>query len=96
MIGMDFVAFIILVVISVGVSAILHYGFKFYTAPGLSSFFSKVVAGWIGAWLGSPVLGHWFEGVNYGEVYFLPAIIGCAAILVLAIDILSIVAPKRD
>ena len=96
MLGMDFVAFVILLIISVAVSAVLHYGFKFYATPGLSSFLSKVVAGWIGAWLGSPVLGHWFEGVNYGEVYFLPAIIGSAAMLVLAIDVLSIVAPRKD
>lgn len=30
MIGMDFIAFLILLIISVVVSAVLHYGFKYY------------------------------------------------------------------
>ena len=62
MIGMDFVSFIILLVISIVVSAVLHFVFKYYIRPGINSFISKVIFGWIGAWLGSPVLGHWFVG----------------------------------
>lgn len=86
MIGMDFVSFLILLVISVVVSAILHYGLNYYATPGLTSFFSKIIIGWVGAWLGSPVLGHWWAGVNYGQVYIIPAILGSLAILVLAVE----------
>ena len=86
MFGMDFVSFLILLVISVVVSAVLHFGFQYYVLPGIWSFCSKVVVGWIGAWLGSPVLGHWWPGVQFGDVYYLPAIIGSAALLILAVD----------
>ncbi len=57
MIGMDLLSFLILLVIGIVVAAILHYGFRFYVIPGTSSFHCKVVIGWLGAWLGSPVFG---------------------------------------
>ena len=49
MIGMSFVSFLILLVISIVVSAVLHYVLKFYIRPGIVSFISKVIFGWIGA-----------------------------------------------
>lgn len=87
--GMDFISFLILLVISVVVSAVLHFVFKFYVRPGLVSFFSKVVIGWFGAWLGSLVFGRWWEGVNYKEVYIIPAILGSLAILIFAVDLIK-------
>ena len=89
MIGMDFISFLILLVISVVVSGVLHFGLSYYVVPGLTSYFGKVVVGWIGAWLGSPVLGHWFEGLNRGEVYYIPAILGSLALVVLAVDLVK-------
>lgn len=89
MIGMDFTSFLVLLVISAVVSAVLHFGLKYYVIPGLSSYFSKVVIGWIGAWLGSPVLGHWPGGLRYEEVYYIPAILGALALLVLAVDLVK-------
>ena len=89
MIGMDFVSFVILLVISVVVSAVLHYGLKYYVTPGYAALCGKIIIGWLGAWLGSPVLGHWFEGLNYGHVYYIPAILGSLALLVLAVDLLK-------
>ena len=89
MIGMDFGSFLVLLVISALISAVLHFGFKYYVRPGLVSFFSKVVIGWIGAWLGSPVFGHWFGGVNIKEVYIIPAILGSLAILIFAVDLIK-------
>ncbi len=86
MIGMDFGSFLVLLVISLVVSAVLHYGFKFYVRGGTVSFLSKVIIGWIGAWLGSPVFGNWWAGLNYGQVYYVPAILGSLAMLVLVID----------
>ncbi len=87
MIGMDFVGFLILLLISVVVSLILHYFLKVRVRTGLVSFFGTVVWGWIGAWLGSPVLGHW--AFSYQEVYIIPAILGSAALLVLMIDLVK-------
>ncbi len=86
MIGMDFVSFLILLVISIVVSGILHFGLKYYVTPGLTSFFGKLVVGWIGAWLGSPVLGYWFAGGSYESVYIIPAILGSFAFIILVVD----------
>jgi uncharacterized membrane protein YeaQ/YmgE (transglycosylase-associated protein family) len=87
MIGMDFMSFLTLLIISVVVSGILHYGLNYYVTPGYESFCSKIVVGWIGAWLGSPVLGHWWPGLRYHDVYIVPAILGSLAVLIVAIDI---------
>ncbi len=89
MIGMDLRSFLILLLISVAVSAVLHYGLKFYVRAGTGSFLSKAIIGWIGAWLGSPVFGHWPEGLSYGEVYYVPAILGSFALLVLVVDVVK-------
>jgi hypothetical protein len=35
------------------------------------------------------VFGHWWEGLNYGQVYYVPAILGSLAILVLAVDLVK-------
>jgi len=89
MIGMDFVSFIILLIISIVVSGLLHFVLKFYIRPGWCSYASKVLIGWVGAWLGSPVFGYWCQGLNYKEVYIIPAILGALAIVVFAVDIIK-------
>jgi uncharacterized membrane protein YeaQ/YmgE (transglycosylase-associated protein family) len=86
MIGMNFVSFIIVLIISAVVSYVLHYLLKYYVIPGFYSYLSKVVVGWIGAWLGSPVFGHWFERLSYGEVYIIPAVLGAFALEILVVD----------
>jgi len=89
MIGMDFSSFIILLIISIVVSGILHFIVKLYVRPGWGSYASKVLIGWIGAWLGSPVFGYWCPGLSYKTVYIIPAILGCLSILVFAVDIIK-------
>jgi len=93
MIGLDFISFLILLVISVVVSAVLHFGLKYYITPGWASFLSKTVIGWVGAWLGTPVFGRWWEGVEYEgplyDVYIVPAILGSLAILIFAVDMVK-------
>jgi uncharacterized membrane protein YeaQ/YmgE (transglycosylase-associated protein family) len=87
MIGMDLNSFLILLAISAVVAWVLHYQLKYYVTPGAWSCASKVVVGWVGAWLGSPVFGHWWPGLQYQEIYIIPAILGAIAILVVAVDL---------
>ena len=90
MIGMSFISFVILLIISVVVSAVLHHGLKYYVTPGLESFYLKVVLAWVGAWLGSPVLGYWpsrFPFLHYQEVWFVPAILGSLVAVTVAIEL---------
>jgi uncharacterized membrane protein YeaQ/YmgE (transglycosylase-associated protein family) len=90
MIGMDFISFVILLIISAVVSAILHYGLNYYVMPGFWSFCSKVVLGWVGAWLGSPIFGYWphrFPVLQYENIWFIPAILGSLAVLLVAVDL---------
>ena len=91
MIGMNFISFLILLIISIVVSGVLHFAAKFYIIPGWRSYASKVFIGWIGAWLGSPVFGYWPHplSLNYHEVWIVPAILGALAIEVFAVDIIK-------
>jgi uncharacterized membrane protein YeaQ/YmgE (transglycosylase-associated protein family) len=84
MIGMDFVSFLTLLIISVVVSAVVHFVLKMYIVSGCRSYISKVCIGWVGAWIGSPVLGYWW--FHCGQVYIVPAILSCFAILIVALD----------
>jgi uncharacterized membrane protein YeaQ/YmgE (transglycosylase-associated protein family) len=86
---MDFPSFLILLVVSLIVSAILHFGLKYYVRPGINSFISKVIFGWIGAWLGTSVFGRWFDGLNYQDVFYIPAILGSFAILIMMVDLVK-------
>ena len=86
---MDFMSFLVLLIISIVVSGILHYGFKYYIVPGFWSYLSKLLIGYIGAWLGSPLFGKWWEGVKYEEVYIVPAILGCLFLIIFAVDLVK-------
>ncbi len=85
--ALDLTSFLVLLVISVVVSAILHYGLNYYATSGIWSFCSKIVVGWIGAWLGTPVIGSWPVGVNIGPVFYVPAVLGSLALLILVVDV---------
>ena len=97
---MDFMSFLILLIISVVVCAILHFGLKYYIVPGVWSFISKVVIGWVGARLGAPVFGSWWEALKIKEIYLVPAILGCLFLVIFAVDFVQTTkggkaAPKR-
>lgn len=89
MIGMGFTSFLVLLVISVVVSLVLHFGLDYYIRTGWDSIASKVIVGWLGAWLGSPVFGHWFETLHYEDIYYVPAALGSLSLLVLVIDVVQ-------
>ena len=77
MIGMTFLSFLALLVVAVVVSAAMFYACKIRLAAGL---WMQLIVGWVGAWLGSPVFGHWFESVRVGSIYIIPAVVGAVAL----------------
>ncbi len=79
MIGMSFLTFITLTIIGAVVAAIYHWGLRYRFADGIDAAFGTMLAGWIGGWLGSPVLGHWLWKVE--NVYIVPAILGAIAVI---------------
>jgi uncharacterized membrane protein YeaQ/YmgE (transglycosylase-associated protein family) len=76
MIGMHFAGFLTLLILSLIAGLVVHYAVGYRVLGGFDGFVAKWVSGWVVAWLGSPVLGHWFAGVNIGSVYIIPALIG--------------------
>jgi uncharacterized membrane protein YeaQ/YmgE (transglycosylase-associated protein family) len=99
MIGIDFISFVILLIISVAVSGGLHFGLHHYVTPGYWSFCSKIVVGYVGAWIGSSVFGNWphsYPGLHYETIWFIPAILGAAAVIIVAVDLghMAFGAPK--
>jgi len=91
---MGFEGFLTLLVISVVVSAVLHYGLKFYVTAGTWSFVSKCVIGYFGATLGAYFFGSW--GYSFGEVSIFPAVLGSAAMLIFVIDVVKILAGRTE
>jgi len=76
MIGMSFLACVVLIIISIIVSAILFYVLKKRIGRGIQGFIAEIFVGWIGAWLGW-IWGHWW--FKFWDVYIVPAIIGSVA-----------------
>jgi uncharacterized membrane protein YeaQ/YmgE (transglycosylase-associated protein family) len=79
MIGMNFLPFLTLLVAGLVAAGILHYVVRYRYLDGFDGFLAKWAVGWLGAWLGSPVLGHWPKGLQVENVYILPALIGAFA-----------------
>lgn len=76
MIDMSFASFLTLLIISLITALVMHYAIHYRVLDGIDGFLWKWVVGWIGAWLGTPVLGHWFSGVVISNVYIIPAFLG--------------------
>ncbi len=84
---MDFLSFIMLLVIAAVASWVLHYPLKYHVTPGFRSYLSKVVIAYFGAMLGLSFFGEWWAGVVYGNVYIVPAMLGAFAILIVVVDV---------
>ncbi len=84
MIGMSFLPFLIILIISVVISLIVFFwsGFRIEGCK-CRGFSPLVVIGWIGGWLGSPVFGNWWDPLRVGNVYIIPAILGSIAAICL-------------
>ena len=79
MIGMNFWAFLVLLVTGAIAAAVVHYVARYRFLERFDGFLAKVIAGWVGAWLGSPIIGHWFERVKIANIYLIPALLGAFA-----------------
>jgi uncharacterized membrane protein YeaQ/YmgE (transglycosylase-associated protein family) len=82
MIGMSFGPFLALLIVGVIASFVLHYVIRYRMLSGFDGFLAKWIVGWVGAWLGSPVLGHW--GPRVSDQYIIPAFIGSFSLAFLA------------
>jgi len=80
MIGMSFAAFLTLLVISAIWSAIVQ-GAGYGVFKGSEGYFAKLIVGWIGGWLGSPVFGYWGGRIFGSNVHVMPAILGSIALI---------------
>ena len=83
MLGMSLLSFLILTFISAVVAAAYHYVIRYRFLDGNDAMVGKLVIGWLGAWLGSPVLGHWLWKVE--NVYIVPALLGAIATIHLTV-----------
>src|ERR1051326_1659470 len=87
MIGMTFGAFLTLLVISAIWSAIVH-GAGYRMLAGAEGYFAKLIIGWIGGWIGSPVLGYWGGNFVGSNVHLIPAILGSIAAIFMQVAVL--------
>lgn len=72
-----------LAIIAAAVSLIWYYAFKIRTAGG---YWLQAIVAWIGAWLGTPVLGNWkFWVLKGGNVCLIPAVLGSIAAVMLCV-----------
>jgi uncharacterized membrane protein YeaQ/YmgE (transglycosylase-associated protein family) len=79
MIGMTFGPFLVLLVAGLVAAVVMHYLIRYRFLEEIDGFLGKVIAGWVGAWLGSPIIGHWFESVKIANIYLIPALLGAFA-----------------
>jgi len=77
MLGMSLLSFLILTLIGAAVALTYHNVLRYRFLEGTDALFGKLIVGWLGAWLGSPVLGHWLWKIE--NVYLVPAILGAIA-----------------
>ncbi|HMK23046.1 MAG TPA: hypothetical protein VK466_11985 [Terriglobales bacterium] len=77
MLGMSFLSFLTLTCIGAVIAAAYHYVLRYRLLEGNDAVVGKLIVGWFGAWLGSPVFGHWLWKVE--NVYIVPAILGAVA-----------------
>jgi uncharacterized membrane protein YeaQ/YmgE (transglycosylase-associated protein family) len=79
LIGMPFLSFLVLLILSVVAAAVLHWVFRYRLLSGIDGFLGQWMVAWVGAWLGPAVLGHWFDSFMLWNIYILPALIGAFA-----------------
>jgi hypothetical protein len=76
LIGMSFSSFFVLLIISGIAAGVVHWQTGYRLFDGFDGFVGQWMFAWIGAWLGPPVLGHWFGFFMLAGIYLFPAFIG--------------------
>ena len=83
MLGMSLLSFLVLTLISAVVAVAYHHLIRYRFLETDDALIGKLIIGWLGAWLASPVLGHWLWKVE--NVYIVPAILGAMAAIHLTV-----------
>lgn len=83
MLGMSLLSFLVLTLIGAVVAVAYDYVIRDRFLVGNDVLFGKLIIGWVGAWIGSPVLGHWLWQVE--NVYVVPALLGAIATIHLTV-----------
>ncbi len=83
---MTLMSFVVLLIISAVVAAVLHYGLKLHISSDALSFIATTIWAYAGAWLSMHVFGMWLPEIGYGGVAIVPAALGSAAIIVVLVD----------
>jgi len=86
---MGFVAFLILLVISLVAAAVLFFGFGLNVRGGIVSFLSQWIVAYIGALIAPVIFGSWFEVLEFEGIYIIPALLGSFALVLLVVDIVK-------
>ena len=58
MLGMSLLSFLVLTFIGAVLAVGYHNVVRYRFLEGNDALFGKLIVGWLGAWLGSPVVGH--------------------------------------
>jgi uncharacterized membrane protein YeaQ/YmgE (transglycosylase-associated protein family) len=82
--GANFASFLTPLVVSVVVAVGYHSVWRYRFLDGIGACLATVGLGWIGGWLGSPVLGHWWWKIE--SVYTVPAILGAGVAIQLDVS----------
>lgn len=77
MIHQNFATFLTLLIAGVIATVVVNLIIRYKHLKGLDGFLAAWVLGYIGAWIGQPVLGAW--GPNLFGVHWIPALIGAFA-----------------
>ena len=77
--GENFGASLVLLVASLIAALVIHYLIGYRCLKGFGGFLGQWITGWIGACLGTPVLGHWFQGFHLAGISLIPALVGAFA-----------------
>ena len=91
MIGMTFVSFLSLLFIGAICAGFLYNMLKSGLMHHGEGYLIRLIVGWVGAWIGSPVLGHWGWMIPETTVYLGPAVLGALAAIYVVTELVRIV-----
>ena len=79
MIGMTFQSFVSLLLISAVCASIVHSMLRLTVLYRSEAYLAEWIIGWLGAWIGSSVVGHWGWMIPGSDVYLVPAALASIA-----------------